>query len=156
MFENDCGRYPTEQEGLTALFGNPGVDGWTGPYVKGRKENVLLDGWGTPFRYTCPAGTDCRVISAGPDKEFGTEDDVADMAKVMIAEDGSLSVAGQPVSQEQLGARLTSSGVRKTDPIVLEADQNVEYEIVTKTMTSLKAAGFTRVHLVTGRAGTDY
>ena len=32
-FTLDCGRYPTEQEGLKALLVDPGVQGWKGPYL---------------------------------------------------------------------------------------------------------------------------
>ena len=32
-FTLDCGRYPTEREGLHALLVNPGLDGWRGPYL---------------------------------------------------------------------------------------------------------------------------
>ena len=30
----DVGRYPTTQEGLSALQVNPGMDNWEGPYLK--------------------------------------------------------------------------------------------------------------------------
>jgi len=32
-FALDCGRYPTEREGLQVLLVNPGVNGWKGPYL---------------------------------------------------------------------------------------------------------------------------
>ena len=32
-FRLDCGRYPTDGEGLDALFQNPGIKGWSGPYI---------------------------------------------------------------------------------------------------------------------------
>jgi Type II secretion system (T2SS), protein G len=34
IFRLDCGRFPTEQEGLMALLVNPGLDGWKGPYLE--------------------------------------------------------------------------------------------------------------------------
>ena len=32
-FRSDCGRPPTEEEGLKALFDNPGIKCWGGPYL---------------------------------------------------------------------------------------------------------------------------
>ena len=37
---------------------------------------ILRDVWGTPFRYT-QQGTTFTITSAGPDKEFGTADDIS-------------------------------------------------------------------------------
>ena len=31
-FRLDCGRYPTQVEGLSALLNDPGIRGWQGPY----------------------------------------------------------------------------------------------------------------------------
>ncbi len=39
------------------------------------KEGALADSWGTPFSYT-KTGKRFKVISAGPDGEVGTEDDL--------------------------------------------------------------------------------
>ena len=74
LFEVDCGRYPTEAEGLSALVQNPGVDGWQGPYVRG--ENVFVDPWGTALKLTTHPGKSYRVFSAGPDRVFGSADDI--------------------------------------------------------------------------------
>jgi len=73
-FEVDCGRYPTEQEGLGAFIVDPGIKGWAGPYLRGEK--VFLDSWGNPLRYSCGNGKTYRLISAGPDGRFGTADDI--------------------------------------------------------------------------------
>ena len=73
-FELDCMRTPTEQEGLMALTENPGLKGWRGPYL--RSETTLVDPWGNPLNYRSPAGKDFTVMSAGPDKLFGTRDDI--------------------------------------------------------------------------------
>lgn len=73
-FELDVMRYPTEQEGLKALLTNPGLKDWYGPYVK--EEDEIIDAWGTPLKYQSPTGSEYRIISVGPDKEFGTKDDV--------------------------------------------------------------------------------
>ena len=39
------------------------------------KEGALADSWGTPFQYT-KTGKKFKVVSAGPDGEIGTEDDL--------------------------------------------------------------------------------
>ena len=54
MFEVNCGRYPTSDEGLTALFTMPGnvpQGSWKGPYVK---KGVPKDPWGNPYMYVAP------------------------------------------------------------------------------------------------------
>jgi general secretion pathway protein G len=79
-FEVDCGRYPTEQEGLTALVEVPAdldnPDLWKGPYLKDRAPK---DGWGRPFVYNQPGrhnthGVD--IYSAGPNGQDGDGDDI--------------------------------------------------------------------------------
>ena len=37
----------------------------------------LCDRWGTPFRFHQLSGTNMQIISAGPDRDFATDDDVA-------------------------------------------------------------------------------
>jgi hypothetical protein len=41
LFFTDCGRYPTEEEGLAALLANPGITGWQGPYWKRQTASIL-------------------------------------------------------------------------------------------------------------------
>jgi type II secretion system protein G len=81
-FERDCGRLPTEQEGLKALVtkpASPDIAGkWAGPYIA---EARLKDPWGTPYLYGVrmigdPPMPMPGVWSAGPDKTPNTEDDV--------------------------------------------------------------------------------
>jgi len=50
-FKLDVGRYPTSQEGLEALWKNPGVEGWDGPYLP---RPVKKDPWGNPYIYESP------------------------------------------------------------------------------------------------------
>jgi general secretion pathway protein G len=73
-FQIDNERYPTTTEGLQALAENPGnLPNW-----KGYVELVPNDPWGTPYIYRSP-GTNGRafdLISAGPDRQAGTADDV--------------------------------------------------------------------------------
>ena len=53
LFYLDVGRYPTTQEGLTALVRRPaGVDVWNGPYLKGAA--VPADPWRNNFVYVSP------------------------------------------------------------------------------------------------------
>lgn len=39
-------------------------------------DHEIIDQWGTPFRVSLQGGTGVRIVSAGPDKVFGTSDDV--------------------------------------------------------------------------------
>jgi general secretion pathway protein G len=74
MFEQDVGRFPTAEEGLKALMEDPGVPGWHGPYLRQLKD----DPWGNPYSYQMdPTNPRNYVMScAGPDGQFGTEDDI--------------------------------------------------------------------------------
>lgn len=74
LFEQDTGRYPTTDEGLTGLVSDPGLDGWRGPYLK---SGVQPDPWGTPYNYTYDSSNRTyRLSSAGPDEQANTNDDV--------------------------------------------------------------------------------
>jgi general secretion pathway protein G len=69
LFKLDAGRYPTTQEGLSALETQPpGVDNWNGPYIK--KTSTLDDPWGHPYNYRSPGQHgDFDLYSYGPDVE---------------------------------------------------------------------------------------
>ena len=54
MFRADVGRYPNDQEGLAVLLADPGLEGWTGPYM--RNARALEDPWGRPVSYRQGAG----------------------------------------------------------------------------------------------------
>jgi general secretion pathway protein G len=79
-FFSDTGRLPTESEGLAALVNDPGVAGWSGPYVGGGRQDplseVASDSWSTDYIYdlnprTNPNGAaDLVVASAGSDGVF--------------------------------------------------------------------------------------
>ena len=66
QFRLDIGRYPTTQEGLSALVTNPGVENWEGPYLK---KSLPNDPWGKPFIYQIPGthGTEYDLWSYGRD-----------------------------------------------------------------------------------------
>ena len=77
-FYEDTGRLPTEAEGLTALAVDPGVAGWSGPYVGAQGNDpvagITRDAWQQDYFYdlaptTSPAGAaDAIVASAGTDR----------------------------------------------------------------------------------------
>ncbi len=71
LFKHDCGRYPTEEEGLNALVRDPGVDGWAGHYVIIMKP----DPWQKKYRYSVEDG-EVTLFSCGKDRKCGTEDDI--------------------------------------------------------------------------------
>ena len=76
QFEIDNGRFPTSEEGLNALVENPGgLTNWKHPYVS---KVPKTDPWGQPYIYRCPGnnGRDYDLISGGPDKHEGGDDDI--------------------------------------------------------------------------------
>lgn len=76
-FRLDVGRYPTEQEGLTALVVNPGLANWQGAYLK---KTVPSDPWGNPYRYSNPGEYgEVDVFSYGKDNQPGGEKENADL-----------------------------------------------------------------------------
>jgi general secretion pathway protein G len=76
-FNIQNGRYPTTSEGLGALITNPGGDlkHWEKELDK---DSIPLDPWDTAYIYRCPGsnGDDFDLLSAGPDKQEGTADDI--------------------------------------------------------------------------------
>jgi general secretion pathway protein G len=74
-FRIHVGRYPTQEEGLGALFTTPPAlaEKWRGPYIEGNR--LPLDPWGHPFVYRFPAkysSAGYDLFSLGPD---GVESD---------------------------------------------------------------------------------
>lgn len=66
-------KYPGTDEGLEALVSNTaGSNSWRGPYMEAEK---IKDPWNTPMQYETDQKT-IKLTSAGPDLEFGTDDDV--------------------------------------------------------------------------------
>ena len=73
-YHRDCGQWPSEAQGLTVLLTNAeAVAGWKGPYVS--SEGWTYDSWGNSFRIMAD-GQKRVIVSAGPDGEFGTRDDI--------------------------------------------------------------------------------
>ena len=53
LFALDNGRFPSSQEGLTALVERPaGTARWNGPYLKSK--TAPKDAWGRPYLYRSP------------------------------------------------------------------------------------------------------
>ncbi len=75
----DSGRYPTQEEGLTALSTRPaGSPVWNGPYLKDAGD--LRDPWGNLYQYRAPEGeVSFAVISLGRDGKTGGEGEDRDI-----------------------------------------------------------------------------
>ena len=77
LYEVDNGRYPTSDQGLTALIIKPTApptpDNWKGPYI----EHEPFDPWKRPYVYKYP-GThpprDYDLYSLGPDGKESADD----------------------------------------------------------------------------------
>ena len=53
LYRLEVGRYPTQEESLTALIdAPPGLSKWNGPYLK--KKEAIVDPWGRQFLYRMP------------------------------------------------------------------------------------------------------
>ena len=79
LFEQDTGRYPKTEEGLTALIEDPQINNWYGPYLK--SISVPPDPWGNKYHYNYPSELTSSeflydIISAGPDGAYGNSDDI--------------------------------------------------------------------------------
>ncbi len=76
MFEEEYGRLPKSLEELKRQ--EQSESGKSGePFVEGS----LCDPWGTPYHFSVE-GRQIRVSSAGPDRKFGTSDDIEHTRKL--------------------------------------------------------------------------
>ncbi len=76
LFEQECGRYPSSQEGLAALRTSPGDPKWAGPYLK---TDVPLDPWGHAYVYRSPGQQNkdsYDLYSCGPSGQDGGADNI--------------------------------------------------------------------------------
>lgn len=74
QYKLDLSRYPSTDEGLKALMEAPsGARNWRGPYAEPDK---LRDPWDQPIHYELMSAKAYRISSAGPDGEFGNNDDI--------------------------------------------------------------------------------
>lgn len=86
----DCGRFPSTEQGLLALWEKPTLfplpDGWNGPYLE---RKIQKDPWGTEYEYfnaensIMPEGIPEKLpfilISYGADKKKGGEGNNSDI-----------------------------------------------------------------------------
>jgi len=78
----DCGTYPTEQQGLSALSDKPTTDPvsdqWDGPYLS---RPILQDPWGREYIYRVPGeqGQPFGILSYGSDGLEGGEGEAEDI-----------------------------------------------------------------------------
>lgn len=79
LFRLENGRYPTEQEGITALVERPsGLSSWSGPYVK--RKDSLLDPWGRPYLYRYPGKHgEYDLFTLGADSREGGDGENGDV-----------------------------------------------------------------------------
>ena len=83
MFKLHMGRFPTEDEALTALWSKDAIEdeeeaaNWKGPYLENPSPR---DRWGSEWIYRFPGEIRGEsfydIISLGPDKEEDTDDDI--------------------------------------------------------------------------------
>ncbi len=71
LYEVDTGKYPSS---LDSLIKDDGSMNWNGPYFK--QERLPVDPWGNGYRYKKESSRRYEIVSAGPDGNFGTEDDL--------------------------------------------------------------------------------
>lgn len=77
-FRSDVGRYPSPEEGLSALVRQPaGASGWLGPYIK--NDEALLDPWGHKLLYRASDVGAPQVTSLGADGKPGGAGVAADI-----------------------------------------------------------------------------
>lgn len=63
MYRLDTGELPTTAQGLQALRQNPGVSGWSGPYLP---RDIPLDPWKREYQYRRETDGMAEVFSFGP------------------------------------------------------------------------------------------
>ena len=96
-FRLDLSRWPTEDEGLAALWDSEileeeeDIQRWRGPYLK---DKIAKDQWGNELIYRYP-GTErgesfFDIVSIGPDREEDTEDDITNHDRIRD-EEGEIS-----------------------------------------------------------------
>jgi len=73
MYKLDVGNFPSTDQGLQALINKPpGVNRWSGPYLKGEK--LPEDPWGRAYVYRSPSqrpGHEFDLYSLGPTGQTG-------------------------------------------------------------------------------------
>jgi hypothetical protein len=102
QYHQDFGFYPEELKHLWAP--PPEIDpaAWKGPYMEGDAKVPdfwgLSDAWVHNFAFNLlEDGHACKIVSAGPDGQFGTEDDIEQTYRYREKRDSSKSErSGEP------------------------------------------------------------
>lgn len=82
-FEMEAGSYPTTEQGLEALVTKPS-DVPEANWSK-QMDSIPPDPWGEAFIYKCPGDhSDFDIISKGPDRKLGTDDDINNFPKKSV------------------------------------------------------------------------
>ena len=78
MYKLDVGRFPSTEEGLSALVNKPaGSTGWNGPYLKG---DIPLDPWNREYHYKYPGDRgELDIFSYGQNGSPGGEGEDQDV-----------------------------------------------------------------------------
>lgn len=78
QYRIDVGQYPSSEQGLIALYKNPGnVPKWSGSYLK---KNVPNDPWGKPYLYKSPGEHgDYDLYTLGKDGQLGGVEESEDV-----------------------------------------------------------------------------
>lgn len=78
QYRLDVGRYPTTEQGLTALMAKPAnVNKWAGPYLE---KSLPMDPWGRPYIFVSPGEHgDFDISSTGRDGRPGGDGPDADV-----------------------------------------------------------------------------
>jgi type II secretion system protein G len=76
-YRADCREYPSARDGLNALVVDPGVKGWSGPYLR---QELPLDPWHRPYIYLLSADSAPEILSYGADGMPGGEGFDADIS----------------------------------------------------------------------------
>ncbi len=79
LYRLDVGRYPTTEEGLSALVAAPpSAAAWNGPYLP--KATALKDPWDQPYTYRIPGQHgEADVFTLGSDKAEGGTGEARDV-----------------------------------------------------------------------------
>jgi general secretion pathway protein G len=79
LYRLEVGRYPSTEDGLTALVQRPGsAPRWNGPYLK--KQQVPKDPWGQEYIYRSPGEHGAYdIVSLGADAVEGGEGENRDI-----------------------------------------------------------------------------
>ena len=100
MFRLDLGRYPTDEEGIKALWAKDAIEDetasgqWKGPYLE---TSIPRDEFGSDWIYHQSSEQTPEIyelISPGPDREAGTDDDISNLDPTSENGEGGESSGG--------------------------------------------------------------